>query len=249
MDAGEFHGRNSRCFHSSLARFPYLLNNYFRVPQATSMQCYITTCTGPTELKVSVENVWYDCPYEGGEIYPIDFGGSITCRPRVADVMCVNAQQDDEWPLVTKIVPRTARPGDNVTVYGTNFKINDTTLLIYDECTNLEVISSNIMTANLPTQDKFSGIAALGLFFRRFGVIVSDKKGRNSHLKEGIQIQIQDNGASVHSFFAHRGINPIVMAVVALVLLLLGCLGCTYWSFRTCKNYEKQYVYTTVNFR
>jgi len=195
-----------------------------------------------------VEGVWYDCPYEGGEIYPIDFGGSITCRPRVADVMCVDVQQDD-WPIITQIIPRTAKPGDAVTVYGFNFKANDTTLIIHEECTDLEVLSSNEITANLPTQDKFSSIAALGLFFRRFGVIVSDNKGRNAHLKDGIQIQVQANGASLNSFFVKRGINPILTAFVALALLLLGCLGCSCWCKRSCKNHEKQTVFTTVNLR
>eukprot|EP01125_Pyxidicula_operculata_P006271 TRINITY_DN2178_c0_g1_i1.p1 TRINITY_DN2178_c0_g1~~TRINITY_DN2178_c0_g1_i1.p1 ORF type:complete len:648 (-),score=81.24 TRINITY_DN2178_c0_g1_i1:297-2240(-) len=204
LNAGESHGDSSRCFHSSLAKFPGVLSSYMRVPQANVMQCYKTRCAGPKILKVGIEDVWYDCPYEGGNIYAIDFGGELNCRPKAADVICADAKEDPDWPKVARVSPRRAKPGDYVTIYGTNLNItNGTIVKIFDLATDVELVSSTEIKVKLPSNDKFNSVRAMGIFSRRHPVIVIDEAGRTSHIKDAILIEINLNGDDVASFFEY----------------------------------------------
>eukprot|EP01124_Arcella_intermedia_P002639 TRINITY_DN11441_c0_g1_i1.p1 TRINITY_DN11441_c0_g1~~TRINITY_DN11441_c0_g1_i1.p1 ORF type:complete len:699 (-),score=100.41 TRINITY_DN11441_c0_g1_i1:18-2114(-) len=248
MDAGEYHGSHSKCFHSSLARFPSLLNSFFRSPQASTMQCYATSCSSLTKAKVGVEGVWYDCPYEGGEIYPINFGGSIHCNPRVADVLCSNANEDDDsWPTVTKVIPRKTTPGSVITVAGTNFKQNITkTKLNSVPCENI-VLSETEMQVTVPSEEQFSSVEILGLFYGRFSVIVEDDQGRNAHLKDSVIVSISPKGSSTHAFLSRNGLSVVVSNIIAGVICLIWLCGCVGYCWKVVPTFERKYVYNSVN--
>jgi hypothetical protein len=215
------------------------------------MQCYNTTCADAQSLKVGVEGIWYDCPYEGGNVYPINYGGNIQCFPKMADVICVGYQNTShQWPGVYRIEPRNANPGDLITLYGSNFDQNRTNVQINIDCP-VEVLSPNKLVLRLPPLESFSSISVLGLFYRRFAVIVSDDQGRNSHLKDAILINIPANGASINGFFMNRfSVSSVVLSIVSSFLLAILIAGFIFWCYRVFpKKNERLITYQTVSLR
>ena len=47
---------------------------------AKQNSCYNVTCAADNDLRVLVENLWYKCPLDGGDVKPYNFEGSITCE-------------------------------------------------------------------------------------------------------------------------------------------------------------------------
>jgi hypothetical protein len=252
LDAGQEHSTDSLCFHSSAARLPGAVNSFVRFPQGNSMQCYYTTCSSPQNLKVRVEGIWYDCPYAGGYINPVNFGGVINCEPQMADVACVGYNDSsDEWPVVLRIDPREANPGDIVTIYGSNFKQNITWVKIHDNCTIIAINSPNQLVVQLPPSESFSSIEALGLYFGRFTVVVGDDLGRNSHLIEGIRIYVPANGASINYFFKDRlSIPSLVLSIVSSLLVAILIGAGIFWCYKIFpKKTERKITYQTVSLK
>lgn len=251
LNAGEMHSNHSLCFHSSLAKLPGILPNFLRIPQAEIMQCYVTTCSGPDKLKLRIDDIWYDCPYEGGIIQPIDFGGEITCRPRAADLACVNADDDFTWPTVTRISPRKAKPGENITINGNHFNISNTTSLtvtIHVDCPYVYVQSNTELVVTLPPNEDFSSVMQMGLYSRRFSVVVKDEKGRTGHLKDALLIELQLDGSDIGLFFQDLGLSPAVTAIIAVIFLLVICAGFIFWCCKSWKLMERQHGNNSVKY-
>jgi len=251
LNAGEFHSNQSRCFHSTLATLPGVLPSFFRIPQAEIMQCYFTTCAGPDKLKLRIDNVWYDCPYEGGIIQPIDYGGEITCQPYAADIACVNEDDDFTWPTVTRVYPRKARPGDNITIKGNHFNLSTntiSTITIHIDCPIFEVISNTEIVVQLPPNEEFSSMMQMGLYSRRFSVIVTDDQGHTGHLKDALLIELELDGGDIGLFFSQKlGLSPAVTAVLASCILILACVGFVFWCWKSWKLMERQHGNATYS--
>jgi len=248
LDAGEKHSNASRCFHSTLAKLPGILPSFIRTPQAEIMQCYLTACAGPDKLKIGVDNVWYDCPYEGGIVQPIEYGGEITCQKQAADVVCAGVEDDFTWPTVTRISPHKAKPGDNITIYGNHFDEGSSLYVTLNkmECPNVEVISSTQLLVTLPNNDKFSSIVQMGLFSRRFSVVVTDEKGRTGQIKDVILIETTLDGSDIGSFFQRFGFTPALLSIVTVLILIILCVGCIYWCCRSWKIMEQEHGLSQV---
>jgi len=140
--------------------------------------------------------------------------------------------------------------GDLITLYGSNFDQNRTTVQINIDCL-IEVMSPNKLMVRIPPLESFSSISALGLFYRRFSVIVSDDQGRNSHLKDGILINIPANGASINGFFMNRfSVSSVVLSIVSSLLLAILIAGFIFWCYRVFpKKNERLITYQTVSLR
>lgn len=52
--------------------------------------CYKITCAADDDLRVQVENIWYQCPIDGGSVQPYNFEGSIDCEPVRAPLILLN---------------------------------------------------------------------------------------------------------------------------------------------------------------
>jgi hypothetical protein len=204
------------------------------------MQCYRTTCAGPDKLKVGVDGVWYDCPYEGGIIQPIDFGGELTCPKFGADTVCAGAENDFSWPSVTRIFPHKAKPGTNLTVHGNHFSDNNiVSVKINVECPSFSVISNTELVVTLPSNDAFGSVQQMGLFSRRYSVVVTDDEGKTGYMKDALLIEVTLDGSDVATFFANLGLSPVVTSILSVVIMIILCVGCIFWCCKTWKIMEQ----------
>jgi len=193
---------------------------------------------------------WYDCPYEGGAITVINYGGEISCRPRAADIVCIGAVED-VWPAVTGLSSRTAKPGENITVRGYNLNTNSTLrVTIHVDCPSVVVIGDKELVVTLPSNDKFNSVVQMGLYApRRFAVIVTDSEGRTSHLSEALVIEMNLDGSDFASFFGSLGVSTTVLTLVAVILVLVICSGCLVWCYCSWRKVEQKQAYHLVQLK
>jgi len=146
FSASESYGPDSRSFLSDIVRLPF--SNIIKLGQVPQLKCYKTSCQSTTKLKVLVDEIWYECPYEGGKIKPIGFGGSIHCLPQAADRICLGNHDEKDWPILHTTLPRRGSPGTVITIYGENFiKSGNISINITFPLLNVTVISDFEITA------------------------------------------------------------------------------------------------------
>jgi len=243
FNAGEKHAPTSRCFHSTLVAIPKL-STFIFTPQAPYMQCYPTVCSGPTQLKVAVDNVWYDCPYQGGSIFPTDYGGQITCAKHAADLVCdpaLNQSQYEVWPAFGRVTPSIGKlgtkdqNGTEITIQGLNFKNNRTKVLIGGvPCDNVQVLDSFTITAVLPSSQAFTSLKALGGSSRRLSIVIIEASGKTAVGLDAFQLLVDLDGADIAMFFENLGVPRaafISIIVLSVSLCLLSVGGWTAWNY------------------
>jgi len=167
------------------------------IPGISLPQCYNTTCRAPTRLLVGINNVWYECPYEGGSVSPLDFGGAITCIPNAADRVCLDASVDDGWPTIDEIVPPVVASGQNITVIGSNFlQTNQMTVnLVKGDivvCSDVNVENDTALNCTVGDSSAFSTLTDIIDSFTgavTVSIVVADAKGRTAYLQNGVAVQ------------------------------------------------------------
>jgi len=144
--ANTFGIQNSRCFSSDGT-----LNDSI-VPVYDS-GCFAAVCTAPDRLNVFVVDHYYPCPTNGGNIVPPAFtSGQLTCPP--ASELCGADLIDTTFPDFISIFPSCGTPtgGDKVTITGLNFVGTPSVIIGAGPCTNVVVISSQILTCTIAAQ-------------------------------------------------------------------------------------------------
>jgi len=230
-NVGELVGKTSRCFRANILK----LTRQFTLPTTPGIDlthCYNSTCQSRTQLKVGVAGIWYDCPYEGGEVSPIGYGGSIKCIPKAADRVCLDAPTDDNWPTITGVFPETASPNDVITIYGTNFLATPTIVVFLIRgdkaaCDSVFVENDTALNCTLSDGSGFATLTDVAASLNgpvAISILVSDGQGRTDLLVDGIQIWINTENA-IQDFAQKYPYWVAVIAIVLFVLLVLVIIG------------------------
>jgi len=147
--------------------------------QVPQLKCYKTACQSATSLKILIEDIWYECPYDGGNIKPAGYGGILQCLPQAADRICLGLKEDEDWPKFHTTLPRRGGPGTVITVYGENFlKGGDLSINITYPLLNVSVISNFELTAVLP-QIAYDSFDIFSFYSRKHPIVIRNAKGKS----------------------------------------------------------------------
>eukprot|EP01116_Phalansterium_solitarium_P007831 TRINITY_DN2080_c0_g1_i1.p1 TRINITY_DN2080_c0_g1~~TRINITY_DN2080_c0_g1_i1.p1 ORF type:complete len:358 (-),score=106.33 TRINITY_DN2080_c0_g1_i1:118-1191(-) len=166
--SGESAGTNGRCFDSSLSKGPT------ESLYGTVQSCYETACAGPTRLKIKVDGLHYNCP-PSGSVSPIDYSGRLTCPSDYT--VCIDAVNDPYWPEFGSIEPGQPSPGDSVTILGSGFTGNITSVTIGDTCSDMRVVNRTRITCTLAGYSAFANPVYV---LNGVNVIIRDSRGRTA---------------------------------------------------------------------
>jgi len=242
MNTGGKFSNASRCFHSTLAALPGAMKSLTRFPQAPYMRCYATRCLSPTHLKVQVDEVWYSCPYEGGTINPVDYGGDLTCKPNAADIVCTEPRSFDSpdlWPVFTGIDPldltitdeETNGKMQKLTIFGVNLGVVKTVLLAGVVCEALVVVNDTEIVVNVPNASAFGSFASFGVFSSRASVVLKDAEGRTAVGRDVLHLDIKISGKNTENFFSQIGLSHSALVATTVFSLFFCIFGCGFWIF------------------
>lgn len=245
LPAGEQFDNTSRCFHSSLAQLEGFMD---MVPllQLPYPKCYKTACQSSKKVKIGLDGEWYDCPYEGGYIYPQNYGGSIYCKPQLADDVCLYAPNDPAWPSFYRISPLSGKTGvgeasgTQVTVFGSSFN-NGTRVFVGDvECADYVARDATSITLNLPPNAKYQLFRGLGIYSTRTSVRILNADGKSATAVGVFHLEFMSNGDSISPFFNKCGLQCklfISTMVGVFGLLFVTCVIFYIWGL--IKHYSK----------
>lgn len=236
---GESFEFSSKCFSSTLNKISSV-SDLFPIPAVKAPKCYPTYCTNTTTLRVKVDGYYYRCQYSGGSLPIAGFGGSIDCSPKLADILCQNALEDDSWPLITSIEPKKAKPEETITIRGRGFKPNTTTEVVADfNCTDVVVIDETTITAKLPKSNLYGNPKYLNGFGNRISIIVKDNENRSDALIESFEINVPFGLSYITALFNWMKNNPI-LATILVAIIVIPCFCICYCIYRKCKSKKKK---------
>lgn len=237
--SGESFDYTSRCFSSTLNRISSI-SDLFPVPSIKSPKCYPTHCSNSTTLRVKVDGYYYRCDYEGGSLPITGFGGSIECTPRLADIICQNAIEDDSWPLITSVEPSKAKPEQTITIKGKGFRPNSTTEVLADfPCTDVVVVDENTITAKLPDSNSYGNPKYLNGFGNTISIIVRDDKNRSDALVSAFQIDVPFGLTYFSALFNWMKNNPL-LATILVAIIVIPCFCICYCIYKKCSKKNKK---------
>jgi len=240
-DYGEVFSRTSRCYTTTLARIntPIELESFTSVipPGIQSSRCYNTTCAGPQDLRIQVDEVWYQCSDQ--TINVIGYGGSLTCPPALQ--ICVGAAVDNTWPTLTSIFPTSGNPSTRITITGTNFNtaLYNYTVIMEVECTDVQVIDNQTIAATIPGGDHFVSVADLAIFKTKKHIVVRDSRGYTAHMFNAFEIHVEFDAEYLRNLFNWMSANPLwALLIWTIILLPFFCACCIIYKC-CCKKIKK----------
>eukprot|EP01126_Amoeba_proteus_P009374 TRINITY_DN13547_c0_g1_i1.p1 TRINITY_DN13547_c0_g1~~TRINITY_DN13547_c0_g1_i1.p1 ORF type:complete len:436 (+),score=80.58 TRINITY_DN13547_c0_g1_i1:361-1668(+) len=248
LNAGEKHGPSSRCFHSSLLQVSKTISTFTKLPQPSYMKCYPTTCMSSTQLKVMIDNIWYDCPYDGGYIEAVGYGGQLECKPRAADIVCMNTSDfSPVWPVFTSISPLSGSSGIGnsgtlVTIRGENFfQLQPLRVEIGGEaCINLVVIDDNTIAANIPNNSEYTSLTSFGVFSSRVSVVIRAWNNKSTVGKDVFHLITYPNGEDINPYFRSLGLARGLVIFLTFISLILCCGMCFLWIWMRARSEKEE---------
>jgi len=253
ISSGETYNCSScRCFVSSLNRVPKF-SDFIFTPGIKKERCYKTICAAPRnpgdppQIKVQIAynppaqnftvNVWYDCPYLGGTVNAIQYGGQLECAPRAADTICAEGYVADDWPVFERVEPPSAKPGEQIKIYGNHFTPG-MGVIIYEPCDDVVVVSDSLMRAKLASPEYFVDIKHLSFFENKDDIILYDlKNDRSSLSKDAFQVIVNFDWVFIKSVFLWIGQNVVYASV--LIFLASLCVSCCAYGCCFSRNVNK----------
>jgi len=193
--------------------------------QIPQLKCYKTSCQSATQLKILIDDIWYECPYEGGYIKPVGFGGLLQCLPQAADRICLGRIEELDWPIFHTSLPRRGGPGTVITIYGENFlQGGNLSINITYPLTNITVISDFELTAVLP-QISYNSFDIFSFYSRKNPIVIRNERGK-SVIKlnyfvynNGIISEVQNSGKDLID--NKIGIVYVVFGIITLVVVVI----------------------------
>jgi hypothetical protein len=200
--------------------------------------CYKITCAADDDLRVQVENIWYQCPIDGGSVQPYNFEGSIDCEPKAAEILCpqVPLQPADLWPVYGSIEPTSGGPGMNVTIKGSNLSKVTSIKIGPGISTAVTVVSDTEIQATVPDGTNYGSLVFLTGAKVLVGVI--DDEGRSDYKLNEYELKTELNDDFINAFGKWIEANPVWFAVI--IVGSVGVIGCLIFCIcRCCKKKKK----------
>jgi len=151
---GDVTGSSSRCFMSTLSDNP---DSAGRQPEAP--KCYPHYCLSSESYAVQLGNYWYICPSGGNVSDIISFTGTVACAN--ASLLCRGKGIDKKFPIFVSIEPKSAKPGDKVTITGKNLGLF-TNITLGVQCEDVTVdAAKNSITCTIAQSSEVTAEAGL----------------------------------------------------------------------------------------
>eukprot|EP01111_Echinosteliopsis_oligospora_P002827 TRINITY_DN1442_c0_g1_i9.p1 TRINITY_DN1442_c0_g1~~TRINITY_DN1442_c0_g1_i9.p1 ORF type:complete len:311 (-),score=92.27 TRINITY_DN1442_c0_g1_i9:665-1597(-) len=139
---GQVYSSSSRCALSNVVAGD-------KAGKTTQGVCFPTSCVSSQQLKLKIGTLWYDCA-EGATIQGRSgYSGSVSCPS--TQILC-SGQETIQWPVITDVSPSRGKFGDTITITGAFFT-QTMAVTVGALCKNVRVISSNTITAVIPSSD------------------------------------------------------------------------------------------------
>jgi hypothetical protein len=209
-----------------------------------SFKCYATACEGRYKLKLGIEDIWYDCPYAGGSVEPLYYGGKVQCQAGAADLVCLDAVEDTTWPVINTIEPNVGGPLTQITITGSNFlRTTSISVKVLSACTDLVVVSDTEITCTIPDKTHFATLDILSNAFSSDGisrteltVVVYDGRGCTALFRDGFTLEMESTEA------AQTWIETNLILFICLLvgfILIVAVIGILVWKC-CCQKTEEE---------